>query len=181
MRRLKKSEYILAGFLTLAALIPLATTTNRLGSVFAPLASLTAREKLGIQDDLREQRRLTGEFRRLCAEKTGKDPAFVCPDINDYGAVRMFLKKGKSATSTETGSTVEPPSMKMLRLFQLNDHQRSLIRRYQRVRKCPDGLNDYLPGFLELCESQLTKGVNPLRGILNDRARIEQEKHEAAE
>lgn len=176
MRRLKKSEYVLAGFLTLIALIPLATTANSFGSIFAPLASLTTRQKMTIPDDLREQRRLTSEFRRLCSEKTGKDPDFVCPDINNYGGVRRFLKSTEKSDDTATGSTMEAPRMNMLKLFQLNDHQKSLIRRYQRVHKCPEGLNDYLPGFLELCQSQINKGINPLRGILNDRARIEEEK-----
>ena len=152
-RPLSKKEYVIGAFFVLAALLPLATSEEggRI-DILPPLASLTIRERaMQMQDSQHERDRRNAEVWDTCNRRAQTDPDVVCPDVNDTAAVQRFLR-GKEPIMHEaaTGST-----RKMLRVFDLTDVQQGALRRYVRVRSCPDILNEVIPGFLELCTKTL--------------------------
>ncbi len=171
MRHQKKVRYVAFGFLVLVALLPLATAEDGWMMDIQPLASLTDRERVSIPDEMRELRRLRSELERVCIERVKKDPKTECPDINDAFAVRTFLKNQPISAETGTGATEETTdtAKPVLTLSDLTDHQRALLRRYERVQKCPEGLDEFIPGLFTLCASRLVNSPRAFRGFTNDR------------
>ena len=174
MRKLKKSEYVLSGILSLLALSPIASDSLTLlpGDTF--ISNLTAatidRRILLHREDFRTQRRTFAEARALCVKRQGLGEDVECPDFNDPAAVKAFIRVGIPAkkAATQTGETVQETVR--LRLQDLSENQRLQLRRFDRRNTCPETLRDYLPGFYELCLSFITKDAT--RGFINDRATI---------
>lgn len=144
-RPITKTEYIVGAFFALTALLPLATTEDGYTiDVLPPLASVVSDGSELMTDHL-AQRRLINQAMEIC-ERRGVE----CPDVNDYDALRRFIR-GESAVheaASETGSNV-------ITILDLTETQKGMLRRFQRVRVCPDGLDDVLPGFFNLCSTLL--------------------------
>jgi hypothetical protein len=147
MRRLTKREYVLAGVFAFIAAFPLVTATDGAHNVdiLPPLASIVGRREVM---ELRNERNL---FQREKAKmlEACENREEECPNINDIGAVRRFLR-GLPPIVASTGATNS-----MLTILELTDYQQGILRRFGRIRTCPETLNDILPGFYELCTSTL--------------------------
>jgi hypothetical protein len=177
MRTLSKKELVMAGLFTLVALFPFATATSGRTMISLPLAALTPHEGLRAQEQNMQTRRQAGELRRICDKRGGE-----CPDINDKTGLRRFLK-GKpirSNTGASMNASAGSGSVKkgMLRIIDLSDLQESMLRRFIRVRACPDGLDELKPGFGALCNSLIRQQRSIFHPLLNDKARIEFDKNE---
>jgi hypothetical protein len=108
----------------------------------------------------RDERRDFAKAQALCIELRGNGKQVTCPDVNDRSGILHFLSthENLSPVATSTGTSV-------LRVSDLSITQMNLLRRYQRINTCPSLLNEYLPGFLQLCKSLLNPHPILYRGI----------------
>lgn len=145
-RPITKTEYIVGAFFALTALLPLATTEDGYTiDVLPPLASVVS-DGSDLMTDHLAQRRLINQALEICTRR-----GVECPDVNDYDALRRFMR-GESAVHEAAPETdADAP----ITILDLTDTQKGMLRRFQRVRVCPDGLDDLLPGFFNLCSTLL--------------------------
>lgn len=80
-----------------------------------------------------------------CEERVAAGEDIDCPDINDPKALRDFMKGNPEEETTDHAAAPE------LTRADLDDGQRALLRRLERVGACPPTLDDLAPGFLDLC------------------------------
>lgn len=189
MRKPTQREYVLSMLLALIVTTPLATDMT--GSATQHLTGAVTnlrRQVLENRADLRAQRRAYDKVRAVCLRRSQKDETVECPEFNDKKGIRVFLRttpkdkkaldptEGKEeAAAEEEQAEEEETQMKerALRLEDLNDWQKSLLRRYQRTDFCSKTMNDIVPGFYELCLSVMRKSNPRYQGILNERAQIQ--------
>jgi hypothetical protein len=82
-----------------------------------------------------------------CIRKITAGENIICPNINDIAGIRAFLR-GETAQSSSSVSSRTP----VLTLEDISDGDLSLLRRYQRIQLCPEGLKTgKKAGFYELC------------------------------
>ncbi len=169
MRRLTKKEYVLAGVFAFIAAFPLATASDGVFSVeiLPPLASVVGRREVM---ELRNERNLfqreKAKLLETCENRAQKNPDIVCPDINDTNAVRRFMRGLPFMVHPAAGTgTVELVNT----VFDLTENQRGILRRFERLRTCPETLNDILPGFYELCLSTVEETEDTRFRIKGDR------------
>lgn len=151
-RPITKTEYIVGAFFALTALLPVATTEDGYSiDVLPPLASVVSDDSSLMEDHL-SMRRLINQAMEIC-ERRGTE----CPDVNDYDALRRFVRGLPPLHQAASESDTEKP----LTILDLTDMQKGMLRRFQRVRVCPDSIDSVLPGFFELCNNLLkeTTGV----------------------
>ncbi len=156
MRRLTKKEYVLAGVFAFIAAFPIATATDGAFAVdlLPPLASVVGRrEVIELRSERHEFQRERTKVMEVCANRAKTDPDVECPDLNDPAAVRRFMR-GLVPFEPETGTGVTEA---VISIFDLSEHQRGTLRRFERLRTCPEALNEILPGFYELCLSTVEK------------------------
>lgn len=173
MRRpLTKTEYILSALFAMIAAFPLATATEGEWLDIQPIASLTQRERLQIVEDQRAQDRLIMQVREECEERVREHPDALCPDVNDRRAVRLFLRGRDIAPDAGTGSAIEETEtgalrMPIIRVLDLGDSERAMLRRFRRNGRCPANLDIVFPGFQRLCSKEVREAPAPaiLRGI----------------
>jgi len=104
----------------------------------------------------------------------------VCPDINDFDAIRAFLAKDFSQSDTAVtaseGSEDEPVHAaapeSSLEYSDLDADGRTLLRQYLRREICPEGMEKFLSGFYNLCTRMVEEGYtrNRPRRAEQDRA-----------
>lgn len=147
-RRFSKREYVLGGLFALIALFPLATEPDgEEVEILPPFASVVGRrEVLELRHERSQQVRMQKEVMDICARRDDVE----CPDINNYDEMRRFMR----GVPVMHDAAVEMITMP-LTTSDLSDVQGGLLRRFLKVRTCPDALNDILPGFFDLCSSLL--------------------------
>lgn len=96
------------------------------------------------------RRRAYYEALERCRQHMRDDPTAVCPDMNDAKGLRPYLK-------AETTKAAEAPRAKGLSIADLSQQDERMLKRYQRSARCPEALNNYLPGLYELCISIIAK------------------------
>lgn len=127
---------------------------------------------------LRRRRYHTAMRRYRDLQNAGSED-LVRPDINDPSTVARYLEgSGNTPADTihaaaeeeESGSGSGPE----LTITEVSREDRQLLRRYERAGTCPVSLQNYIPGFYELCLSLVGRRlhVEPRIGILNDLVRI---------
>ncbi len=164
-RSFKKSEYFLAGLIALIAGFPLAVQLPA-SAMDVPLtgsvtATTTQQTALDNYTNYRDSRRDYAKAQALCIQLRTNGKQVTCPDINDRSGILQFLathENQKAVANTNTGVTV-------LHVTDLTLTQSNLLRRYQKINTCPTTLNEYLPGFLQLCESLLNAHPVMYKGI----------------
>ncbi len=168
MRRLTKKEYVLAGVFAFIAAFPLATSTDGAFAVdlLPPLASVVGRrEVMELRNERNVLQRQRSKIMEVCENRAQTNPDVECPDINDSEAVRRFMRGLVPFTpDTDTGATKA-----IISIFDLSENQRGTLRRFERLRTCPETLNDILPGFYELCLSTLEKTEDARPRLKGDR------------
>lgn len=156
-RPITKTEYIVGAFFALTALLPVATTEDGYSiDVLPPLASVVSDDSSLMEDHL-SMRRLINQAMEIC-ERRGTE----CPDVNDYDALRRFVRGLPPLHQAASESDTEKP----LTILDLTDTQKGMLRRFQRVRLCPETMDDILPGFFGLC-SRLLKETPDTRPIID--------------
>lgn len=106
---------------------------------------------------------------QLCQERIDAGEEIVCPSPNDLRAIELLLK-GAALRMADT--TVLPPAPAPLSVDELNEADRALLRNYQNAGTCPSSLQDYTPGFYELCTTMLQHGGRGVyKGDLDARVR----------
>jgi hypothetical protein len=156
MRRLTKKEYVLAGVFAFIAAFPLATASNGAFTVdlLPPLASVVGRrDVMELRSERHEFQRQRAKVMEICDKRANTDADVECPDMNDPAAISRFMR-GLESLEPDTGTGVTEA---VISIFDLSDHQRGTLRRFERLRTCPETLNDILPGFYELCLSAVEK------------------------
>jgi hypothetical protein len=135
-----------------------------------------------------EQRRMQRQFwdaMHLYQErlKAGEE-SLPLPDINDEQSLLFYLQPaGISAVQEQEDAVVESDTdeavttddasheaadVPVLDPRDLSSSDRQLLRRYERANTCPESLQNYLPGFYELCLSVTEDASSePLRGLIN--------------
>jgi len=114
-------------------------------------------------------------------EASATRDSLSCPDINDPLLFDDFVAQSKKPKATpaqplnveEAGfSTTPVVEVPLLNRRELRSKDRSLLRRFARVGVCPETLQDYLPGFYELCLSIVKDSPrSKIRmGLLNEKA-----------
>lgn len=184
MNNKKKVRYVVFGLFVLMALLPLAVAEGNSSGPIRLLGALTERSRLNIPEEMRELRRLHASVEEECIKRTKADPATVCPDINDEVAVRRFLRgmsaypvsgsgsSSSSGISSESSSVSSKKSrMPTLEMFDLTDNQKAMLRRFERVQKCPDDLDAVVPGLFRLCTKTIINSPRAFRGFSNDLVR----------
>jgi hypothetical protein len=116
-----------------------------------------------------------------CLTSRGIGMNTSCPDINDPN-LRAAYRKLRSGTRHERQdkkAEAEPQvhaavDAKPLSARDLSREDEQILRHYVRAKTCPSTLQDYLPGFFELCLSIVGEGANrePIVGMLSDKASI---------
>lgn len=183
MNNKRKLRYVVFGLFVLMALMPLAVAEGNSSGTFQLLGALTERDRLNIPEQMRELRRLRATVEEECTKRTKADPTTVCPDINDEVAVRRFLRgmsaypvsgsgsSSRSSMSAESSSSVSSKKssrMPTIDIFDLTDNQKAMLRRFERVQKCPDDLDAVVPGFFKLCTKTIISSPRAFRGFSND-------------
>jgi hypothetical protein len=91
------------------------------------------------------------EFRRIIQECEAKKEAgevSACPTVNDRRGIRLYLRGADIRPKVETGAVKVP----FLTIEDIADSDFSLLRRYQKLHTCPEGLKIAKQlGFYELC------------------------------
>jgi hypothetical protein len=147
-RRYTNREYVLAGAFALLALFPIATGTLS-GAAFG--GSVAGTDIARAYDDREHQtklKRLRWSVLRDCAQREAAGEENVCPDPNDYGALRTYWlpKEGETATIDETID---------LTVKDLGRDEQAILRRASRTGSCPADLDGVRSGFQKLCESMV--------------------------
>ena len=165
----KKSEYVLAGVFAFVAAFPV-LVPSPLGipsDLQAAVATHQQQRALDSKDEYRAQRRDYAKAMALCIHlrATGKD--VVCPSVNDYGAIQIFLDNNgdvpvsssstSSVASASSVSSVASHSSEASRLqvSDLTTGQTQLLRWYRKINSCPDTLKQSSPDFYTLCKAFL--------------------------
>jgi hypothetical protein len=131
------------------------------------------------QATARSHRRAASRIQRECQDRANRGEAVDCAVVNDDIAEEQRRAKQprnifeepehRSAPETDVGTDDD-----VLTVDDLTEHQKSLLRWYQRTGSCAMGLNQLVPGFYELCVSIIgPRGENGrIQGIITDKASI---------
>ncbi|HVW66889.1 MAG TPA: hypothetical protein VHA78_04135 [Candidatus Peribacteraceae bacterium] len=167
MRKLKKSEYVLAGILALVAAFPLAVHQPELAdvSLSATVATTQQQEALNHYSDYRQNLRDYQKATQICIQLRAEGKDITCPDVNDYDAIQRFLNGDYAVVSQEASSSSS--STPVLQQSDLNVSEQNLLRWYQRINFCPVSLQNSMPAFYNLCESTLNPFAPTIRGWRN--------------
>lgn len=173
-----KQTFVLSLAVAAALTLAPALSSMVLGSTtaFGPLKSArelatSQKEKARLRGSFVNYERALAIYRDLLAQ--GIDPgALVTPNPNEPSTILPYLR-GKwevqrteildeSATEKASENTVT------LQVEDLKDHQKTRLNRFVRIGQCPESLQEYIPGFYDLCKSLIRKNERRTRrpGIL---------------
>jgi hypothetical protein len=153
MRKLKKSEYVLAGILAFVSAFPLAAGQIPFPDVplQGTVATTEGQQALDNYANYRQGMRDYQHAMQICIQLRAQGQQITCPDVNDYDGIHRMLS-GNYNTSPMHAAAPNTT----LRMSDLTSYQQGLIRWYQRIHSCPDSLKDYyLAGFYDLCFSMI--------------------------
>jgi len=167
-RRRTNREYVLGGLFALTALFPIATGTFDGGTAEGNVSQEAIERAFEDREHNAQLRRMRWSVIRDCAQREAAGEENVCPDPNDYDALRTYWlpKEEDIATIEETiAATLED----------LGNYERNILRRAERNGQCPTDLDGILSGFQALCEQsvadgsertdQIQEAVNRYRGL----------------
>lgn len=145
--------YVLGGLFALLAAFPLVTEMSVSDVPLHGSASAEAIERAfedrGTQLQLR---RLRWSILNDCAQREAAGEENVCPDVNDYDALKRYWLPVDHDSADTIGETITAT------LEQLSGLQTHILRRAARVGQCPENLDGMLSGFQALCEATIGQG-----------------------
>lgn len=144
-------EYLLGGLFALLAAFPIVTATDLSVPLHGSVAQEAIERAFRDRDDQSILRRMRWSILRDCAQREALGEKDACPDMNDVDALLDYW----TPAVREAAPAEEAISASM---DDLGEYERNVLRRAKRVGQCLTGLDDLVPGFQELCESEIAKG-----------------------
>lgn len=143
-------EYLLGGAFALLALFPVVTGTGQVpvtASVFGEAGDIAIEDR----EHASMLRRMRRDILRDCSIREGEGEENVCPDVNDYDALKRYWFPTEHSAASAANTA-------MATLEELTGYQRNVMRRAMRVGQCPPNMDDMVSGFQALCEHVIGQG-----------------------
>ncbi len=160
-------EYVLGGLFALLAAFPLVADTQGIALLEGSVTQDVIDRAFEDRQDQSSVRRLRWSVIRDCAKREVNGEPNVCPDPNDFDALKTYWlpKDGETATIEETIAAT---------LQDLDEFERNVLRRAARVGQCPKDLDGMVSGFQALCEQTIGAGDERIDQLEEATRRLQQ-------
>ncbi len=152
-RSYSNREYVLGGLFALMALFPFVTPGTQ-SSLDGMVSQDTIERAFSDRAHESTRRRLRWSVLRDCAQRETAGEENVCPDMNDFNALRTYwVTLPEPAVEDGSGDTTLT-----LTVDELGSHERHILRRARRNGQCPADLDEVTEGLAALCEHEIGTG-----------------------